>query len=104
MSEPITKNDLNQALEEFETRILKAVFAAMAQQKDELIQRMDDIETRMLRGFSDFAFANGERLKKMETNISTLDTTSTARLGEIERQLNDYRIRLMTVESKVLHP
>jgi hypothetical protein len=90
--EPVTKADLEKALEA-QTATLMAKIA-------ELIY---DSETRLLRGFADYQSSANIRFRKLESDVSNIDTSSTLRLGKLEEKISDLEIRILKLEDRPPH-
>ena len=90
--EAVTKADLAKALEE-QTATLMAKIA-------ELIY---DSETRLLRGFTDYQSSANIRFRKLESDVSNIDTSSTLRLGKLEEKITDLEIRILKLEDRPPH-
>jgi hypothetical protein len=90
--EAVTKADLAKALEE-QTATLMAKIA-------ELIY---DSETRLLRGFADYQSNTNIRFRKLESDVSNIDTSSTLRLGKLEEKITDLEIRILKLEDRPPH-
>jgi hypothetical protein len=84
-NEPVTKADLQ---------------AAVQQLKEYIDERTHDAETRLLRAFSDYNNSAGIRFRKIEADTSNIDTSTTLRIGELERQMTDLKMRLITLEGR----
>lgn len=90
--EVVTKAYLEQALE----RQTTALMAKMT----ELIY---DSETRLLRAFADYQTNAGVRFRKLESDVSNIDTSSTLRLGKLEEKITDLEIRILKLEDRPPH-
>jgi hypothetical protein len=82
-------DDLKAHLEAMESRIM-----------EHIDERTHDAETRLLRAFSDFNVNLGVRMRKIEADVSNVDTASTTRLGNLETKLTEMEIRLLKLEGK----
>ena len=81
------------------TPLTKADFDAGIQQLKEYIdERTHDAETRLLRAFSDYNNSASIRFRKLEADTSNIDASTTQRLGEVEKQLTDFTMRLIALE------
>ncbi len=96
MSEPLTKDDLTQALAAFSEKIDKR-FEQMSAHFDE---RIYETETKLLRAFSDYNDNARIRMRKLEADMSNLDTSNTIRLAALEEQTTNLVIRVMKLEAK----
>lgn len=74
--------------------------AAVQQLKEYIDERTHDAETRLLRAFSDYNNSASIRFRKIEADTSNIDTSTTLRIGELERQLAELKIRLIALEGK----
>ena len=88
-NEPASKSDLQAAIQ-----------AAVQELKEYIDERTHDAETRLLRAFSDYTNSTGVRFSKIEADTSNIDTSTTLRLGELERQMAELKVRLITLEGK----
>jgi uncharacterized protein YceH (UPF0502 family) len=86
---PVTKADLEAALEQLFNRIIEHV--------DE---RIYDTETKLLRAFSEYATASDVRLRKVEANLGNLDTAATLRLAQLEAAVTELRARVIQLEDR----
>jgi hypothetical protein len=83
---PATKQDLHLLRQE-----LKQDLVAM---EDRLVEKMRDMQTELLRGFSSFSEAQTIRLRKVEADQSNLDAALSGRVNVLERRLLEIEIRL----------
>jgi hypothetical protein len=108
---PVTKADLKAAIDaavheikeyvDVRTRELKEYVDARTRElKEYLDERTHDAETRLLRAFVDYSAGSDVRLRKLERETHTLDTTTTERLGELERRVTDLDVRVLTLEGR----
>ncbi|SRR5260370_31162445 len=84
---PATKKDLA----ELESRI-DARFKGL---ESRLVEQIRDSQTELLRGFEKFQTANNIRMRKLEANLSNLDTSASMRLDGLEE-------RVLEIEKKLL--
>jgi hypothetical protein len=96
----VTKADLESALEKFFKRVVEYVDGRFQQQTEHLDERIYDTETKLLRGFRDFNEAQDVRLRKVEANLSNLDTSAGLRLAELEKIVHDLRARVIQLEDR----
>jgi hypothetical protein len=68
--------------------------------KEYIDERTHDAETRLLRGFADYNAIANVRFRKLEADASNLDTSSTLRLGELERQVADLHAKVISLEGR----
>lgn len=64
-------------------------------------ERTHDAETRLLRAFADYNTAADTRFRKLEADASNLNTSSTIRLGELERQVTELQAKVIRIEGKL---
>jgi len=73
--------------------------------KKELVEYIDerthDAETRLLRAFADYNTNAGIRFRKLEADASNLNTSSTIRLGELERQVTEIQAKIILIEGRL---
>ncbi len=69
--------------------------------RDYIDERTHDAETRLLRGFADHNTAIGTRFRKLEADASNLNTSSTMRLGELERLVTEMQAKLILIEGRL---
>ena len=86
---PATKSDLQTAIQ-----------TAVKELKEYIDERTHDAETRLLRAFHDYKNSAGIRFRKMEADVSNIDASTSQRLGELERQMTEIKIRLIALEGK----
>jgi len=78
---------------------LKAELAAAVERLKEYIdERTHDAETRLLRGFADYNDSTGIRFRKLEADTSNIDASTTQRLAMLEKQMTDFKLRLIALE------
>jgi recombinational DNA repair ATPase RecF len=96
----ITKADLSAAIRELKEYVDGLIRASDTSIREYIDERTHDAETRLLRGFADYNAAVNVRFRKLEADTSNIDTSTTQRLGEIERQLAEFQARIIVLESK----
>jgi len=69
--------------------------------EEHIDERTHDIETRLLRAFSDYNTSSGIRFRKLEADHSNLDTSSTMRLGELERVVTELQAKVILLEGRL---
>ena len=84
---PVTKKDLVDLKSEID--------AHLNGMEARLVEKIRDSQTELLRGFEKFQTANNIRMRKLEANLSNLDTSASMRLENLEE-------RLLEVEKKLL--
>jgi SMC interacting uncharacterized protein involved in chromosome segregation len=112
---PVTKNDLAELesridakfrdtdahLKDVDTHLkdvdthLKDVGAHLKDMEARLVEKIRDSQTELLRGFEKFQTANNIRMRKLEANVSNLDTSATMRLENLEE-------RVLEIEKKLI--
>ena len=85
----ITKADLEAAVAGLEQRL-----------KEYIDERTHNAETRLLRAFADYNNSATIRFRKLEADTSNIDAATTQRLGELERQMADFKLRLIALEGQ----
>ena len=70
-SDLVTKDYLDQKLDTLLSKVAELIY---------------DSETRLLRAFADFNANANIRFRKMESDVSNIDTSSTVRLGKLEEK------------------
>jgi hypothetical protein len=98
--EPVTKAYLDQALKTALDEALERHTATLMAKITELIY---DSETRLLRGFADYQSSASIRFRKLESDVSNTDTSSTLRLGKLEEKISDLEIRILKLEDRPPH-
>ncbi|HEX3682682.1 MAG TPA: hypothetical protein VHU83_09055 [Bryobacteraceae bacterium] len=73
---PVTKADLESALEHLFKRVVEYVDGRVQQLSEHFDERIYDTETKLLRGFREFNEAQDVRLRKLEANLGNLDISS----------------------------
>ena len=66
---------------------------------DYIDERTRDMQTELLRGFAAHNTAQDIRFRKMEADLSNVDTSTTQRLGLLEFQVQQLTARLTALES-----
>lgn len=89
---PLTRGEFRTELAASEKRIIEY-----------LDERTRDLQTELLRAFADYSASNNIRFRKLEADVSNIDTSATQRLGELERQMADFKIRLIALEGHRPH-
>ncbi|MBV9303894.1 MAG: hypothetical protein JOY62_01355 [Acidobacteriaceae bacterium] len=83
------------------TPATRADIAEAVQQLREYIdERSRDLQTEILRGFADYNNSANIRFRKLEADTSNIDNSTTQRLGELERQMADFKFRLIALETR----
>jgi hypothetical protein len=80
---PATKHDLNEAVEQLRSEMNHAY--------NDLVERITDGETRLLKAFYGFAESNQKRMVELEGNEAAIRSrlgTLEGRLLEVEKRLN----------------
>jgi len=91
---PASKADLKATSQE-----LKESIQQLKQELKEYIdERTHDAETRLLRGFADYSDSAGIRFRKLEADVSNIDASASQRLGPLEKQMTDFKMRLIALE------
>jgi hypothetical protein len=91
---PVTKKDLSDLEDRIDTRF-KEQDTHLKAMEARLVEKIRDSQTELLRGFEKFQTANFIRMRKLEANLSNLDTASSMRLENLEE-------RLLEIEKKLL--
>ncbi len=81
-------------LQDVDTR-LQSVDAHLKDMESRLVEKIRDAQTELLRGFEKFQTANNIRMRKLEANVSNLDTSATMRLENLEE-------RVLEIEKKLI--
>ncbi len=99
---PVTKADLAAALTQAVTQIREYVDERTGSLETHLREYIDersrDLQTELLRAFLDYNNSANIRFRKLEADVSNIDTSATQRLGELERQMADLKVRLINLE------
>ena len=98
--ELVTKAYLDQALNQALEKALERHTATLMAKITELIY---DSETRLVRGFADYQSSANIRFRKLESDVSNVDTSSTLRLGKLEEKVSEIEIRLLKIEDRPPH-
>src|SRR5215467_15983348 len=99
MSEPATKADLEKAIAGAINELKEHVDNRTKELKEYIDERTHDAETRLLRGFVDYSSSSDVRIRKLERETQTFDSTTTERLGELERRVTALDIRVLRLEN-----
>jgi chromosome segregation ATPase len=67
-------------------------------------ERTRDMQTELLRGFADYSQAANIRFLKLEADTSNINTSTSQRLGELEKQMTELRARVMSLETQRPRP
>jgi len=86
---PVTKAEL-----------LTVLQAATKELKDYIDERTRDLQTELLRAFADYNNSANIRFRKLEADTSNIDASTTQPLGELERQMADFKLRLIALERR----
>lgn len=62
--------------------------------KDSLIEHMRDMQTELLRGYSEFARSSDLRMRKIEADTSNINESTTRRLASLEMQVHEIRVKI----------
>jgi len=87
-ADAVTKADLEKALEAQTGKIAELIYHS---------------ETRLLRAFADYNSSANIRLRKLESDVSNVDTSSTLRLGKLEEKITDLEVRILKLEDRPPH-
>ncbi len=68
--------------------------------KEYIDERTRDLQTELLRAFADYNTSASIRFRKLEADTSNIDSSATQRLGELERQMSDFKLRLIALEGQ----
>ncbi|MGH9584136.1 MAG: hypothetical protein ACRD4O_14505 [Bryobacteraceae bacterium] len=94
---PVTRGELK-------TELATALGASEKRVVERIIEyageRTRDLQTELLRAFADYSNSANVRFRKLEADSSNIDTSTTQRLGEIERQMTDFKLRLIALEGQ----
>lgn len=71
---------------------------AVKELREYIDERTRDLQTELLRAFVDYNSSAGIRFQKLEADTTNIDSSTTKRLGELERQMTDFRLRLIALE------
>lgn len=63
-------------------------------------ERTRDMQTELLRGFASFNNAANIRFLKLEADTSNINSSTSQRLGELEKIVTELRARIMLLESQ----
>ncbi len=101
-----TKADLEVLKSEMREQFseMREQFSDMRQQFSRMHEYIDertrDMQTELLRAFADYTHSTGIRFQKLEADTSNIDASATKRLAELERQMTDFRLRLIALEGQ----
>jgi len=62
--------------------------------EERLIEKMRDMQTELLKGFSSFSEGQTIRLRKVEADQSNLDAAMSGRMNVVERRLLEIELKL----------
>jgi hypothetical protein len=100
---PVTKKDLSELEGRMETRF-KETDAHLKDMEGRLVEKIRDAQTELLRGFEKFQTANIIRMRKLEANVSNLDTSATMRLENLEERVLEIEKKLIRGNGKPNEP
>jgi hypothetical protein len=99
MSEPVTKEQLDDALSRLKSELSAQLDQALAKQKaelkEELIEAIRDAQTEILKAFFPFQEATEVRFRKMEADQSNSNYALNARVNIVERRLQEIEKKLL---------
>jgi methylphosphotriester-DNA--protein-cysteine methyltransferase len=101
---PVTRSELRAELDALKTEFREQLQETVTQIRDYIDERTRDMQTELLRGFAGFVDSVSIRFRKLEADLSNVDAGATQRLGQIERQMADLTMRVMSLESQRPHP
>ena len=64
----------------------------LAEMEARLVEQIGDSQTELLRGFEKFQTGNNVRMRKLEADLSNLDTSATMRLASLEERVLDIEL------------
>jgi hypothetical protein len=80
---------------------------ALDAQSEKLLSKIRELiydsENRLLRAFAGYSSSANIRFRKLESDLSNTDTSSTLRLGKLEEKITDLEIRLLKLEDRPPH-
>ena len=82
---PVTKADLAAAIAQITQTVAQTRAQTVAELRDYIDERTRDLQTVLLRAFLDYNNSANVRFRKLEADVSNIDTSATQRLGELER-------------------
>jgi hypothetical protein len=80
---PVTRSELQEELAAFESRL-----------EERLLGRMRDMETALLTAFHSYSRGVSVRFKKIEADVTNIDTATNARLAALEDRIMEVERRL----------
>ena len=99
--QPATLGNLNeleqridQKMDGMEQRIDQKMDSLEHRIIDKLTERMRDMQTELLRGFSEYSKSSDLRLRKIEADAGNLNEAATRRLAALEMQMLEVRTKL----------
>ena len=101
---PVTRSELKAELagleERLEAKLETKLETKLSALHDYIDERTRDMQTELLRAFADYNTSALVRFRKLEADTSNIDASTTLRLSELERQMTDFKIRLIALESQ----
>jgi len=61
-------------------------------------ERTHDAETRIVRAFSAYQQSNGTRMRRIEADLSNVDTSTTQQMDAFQSKLLELETRIITLE------
>jgi hypothetical protein len=86
---------LGQLISNVEARLGQSISIMFSEVEERLMERMQDMQTNILRDFSTWAESQTFRLCKLEVDHRTPDDTATQRLANVEHRLLEIEKRLL---------
>ncbi len=100
--QPATLGDLNQLehrmdqkLDSMEQRFDQKMDSMEQRIIDKMTKHLRDMQTELLRSFSDYSKSNDMRLRKIEIDAENLNDATTRRLAALEMQMHEVRGRIL---------
>ena len=88
---PVTKSELKAELGALRGDLLQE----LKDLREHLDERTHDVETRLLRAFSDYQHAQTTRFRHMKADLGNLNTASDERLAALEERMTNVEKRMI---------
>jgi hypothetical protein len=88
-------------IDSLKTSLIEHIDSLKTSLIEHIDERTHDVETRLLRAFADYNTAADTRFRKLEADASNLNTSSTIRLGELERQMSELQAKVILIEGRL---
>jgi hypothetical protein len=89
--------DMDRRFAELKEEIIRAIARSQTEILERTQEMVRDAQTELLRGFNAFADGQNTRIRKLQADLSNVDTSTDLRLVVLERRLLEIEPRLLPI-------